>query len=64
MIDLFLNKNKNNFFYFLKREKPLALDSDVKPQQQQKHTQKQQLSKHNKAKSSHSPGPTTFSPVK
>ncbi len=40
-----------------------TLDSDVKTQQQQKsNTKKQnkknQLSKHNKAKSSHSPGPT------
>ena len=43
------------------------MDSDVKMQQQQKTTQnnrKNQLSKHNKAKSSHSPGPTAFSPAK
>ena len=36
------------------------LDSDVKTQQQQKNNKKNQLSKHNKAKSSHSPGPTAF----
>jgi len=39
------------------------LDSDVKIQQQQKtnkNNKKKQLSKHNKAKSSHSPGPTAF----
>ena len=44
------------------------MDSDVKMQQQQKTTKnnrKNQLSKHNKAKSSHSPGPATaFSPAK
>ena len=43
------------------------LDSDVKTQQQQKinkNNKKNQLSKHNKAKSSHSPGPTAFSPAK
>ena len=43
------------------------LDSDVKIQQQQKsnkNNKKKQLSKHNKAKSSHSPGPLIFSPVK
>ena len=38
------------------------MDSDVVMQQQQKKTtknnRKNQLSKHNKAKSSHSPGPT------
>ena len=49
----------------LKREKPL--DSDINRQQQQKtnkNNKKNQLSKHNKAKSSHSPRPTTFSPAK
>ncbi len=43
------------------------MDSDVMMQQQKKTTQnnrKKQLSKHNKAKSSHSPGPTAFSPAK
>jgi len=43
------------------------LDSDVKTQQQQKtnkNKKKNQLSKHNKAKSSHSPGLTAFSPAK
>ena len=42
------------------------LDSDVKTQQQQKtnKNKKNQLSKHNKAKGSHSPGPTAFSPAK
>ena len=42
------------------------LDSDVKTQQQQKtnKNKKKLLSKHNKAKSSHSPGPTAFSPAK
>ena len=43
------------------------LDSDVKTQQQQKtnkNNKKNQLSEHNKAKSSHSPGPTAFSPAK
>ena len=43
------------------------LDSDVKTQQQQKtnkNNKKNQLSKHNKAKRSHSPGPTAFSPAK
>ena len=53
-------------FYFVKkikkREKPL--DSDVKTQQEQKNNKKKQLSKYNKDKSSHSPGPTTFSPAK
>ena len=40
-----------------------TLDSDVKTQQQQninKNNKKNQLSKHNKAKSSHSTGPTTL----
>ena len=44
-----------------------TLDSEVKTQQQQKpnkNSKKNQLSKHNKAKSSHSPGPTAFSPAK
>ncbi len=53
------------FFLINKRERLLA--SDVKTQQQQKtnkNNKKNQLSKHNKAKSSHSPGPTTFSPAK
>ena len=43
------------------------LDSDVKMQQQQKtnkNNKKNQLSKHNKAKSSYSPGPKTVSPAK
>ena len=45
------------------------MDSDVMMQQQQqqkttKNNRKNQLSKHNKAKSSHSPGPTAFSPAK
>ena len=43
-----------------------TLDSDVKTQQQpktNKNNKKNQLSKHNKAKSSHSPGPTAFSPA-
>ena len=43
------------------------MDSDVMMQQQQKTTKnnkKNLLSKHNKAKSSHSPGPTAFSPAK
>ena len=43
------------------------LDSDVKTQQQQKtnkNNKKKQLSMHNKAKSSHIPGPTAFSPEK
>ena len=43
------------------------LDSYVKTQQQQqtnKNNKKNQLSKHNKTKSSHSPGPTAFSPAK
>ena len=38
-----------------------TLDSDVKTQQQpktNKNNKKKQLSKHNKAKSSHSPGPS------
>ena len=42
------------------------LDSDVKTQQQQKtnkNNKKNQLSKHNRAKSSHSPGPTALSPA-
>ena len=44
-----------------------TLDSDVKTQQKpqtNKNNKKKQLSKHNKAKSSHSPGPTAFSPAK
>ena len=44
-----------------------TLDSDVKTLQKpktNKNNKKNQLSKHNKAKSSHSPGPTTFSPAK
>ena len=43
------------------------MDSDVMMQQQKKTTKnnrKKQLSKHNKAESSHSPGPTAFSPAK
>ena len=42
------------------------MDSDVmmQKQQQKKKPRKNQLSKHNKAKSSHSPGPTAFSPAK
>ena len=43
------------------------LDSDVKTQQQpktNKNNKKNQLSKHNKAKSSHSPRPTACSPAK
>ena len=49
------------------------MDSDVMMQQQQKNktnypwtqnNRKNQLSKHKKAKSSHSPGPTAFSPAK
>ena len=44
----------------IKKEK--LLDSDVKPWQQQKN--KKNLSKHIKARSSHSPRPTTFSSAK
>ena len=48
------------------------MDSDVMMQQQQQkkrekttnNNRKNQLSKYNKAKSSHSPGPTAFSPAK
>ena len=40
------------------------MDSDVMMQQQLKNNRKNQLSKHNKGKSSHSPGPTAFSPAK
>ena len=67
MIYLFLTKKKNIKKKKIKKERVKSLDSDVKPQQQQqtnKNNKKNLLSKHNKAKSSHSPGPTTFSPAK
>ena len=61
-----VNKTKYILIFLIKKREK-TLDSDVKTQQQQKtnkNNKKNQLSKYNKAKSSHSPGPTAFSPAK